>query len=152
VLNALFRLGYRCAYRAALIWWFITRPRTSGAVVAVWSGGRILLVRTSYRAQYTAPGGFVRRSETRAEGAARELHEETGLQVEPSALRSVWEGVLPFEFRQDGVTIFELELPQPVALEPNQRELVWAGWKTRDEALALPLSPHVRDYLTARRI
>ena len=37
MLNALFRLGYRCIYRAALVWWFIRRPRTSGAVVALWT-------------------------------------------------------------------------------------------------------------------
>ena len=150
MLNALIRFGYRCAYRAARVWWFVARPATWGAVVAVWSGDRLLLVRTCYRSLATLPGGFVNGSETRPQAAVRELREEIGLHVDPAALRWAWEGVKPLEYRQDGVTIFELEVPEPIDVVPNQRELVWAAWKTRDEALAMRLSSHLREYLEKR--
>src|SRR5262245_38500630 len=97
------RAGYRLVYRAALVWWFIRRPHTAGSVVAIWSGGRVLLVRTSYRPHYSLPGGFTRSSETPAAGAARELHEELGLRVDPAALKPVWQGIKFFEFRRDSI-------------------------------------------------
>jgi len=35
-------------------------------------------------------------------------------------------------------------------VEPNGRELIWAGWKTPEEALAMEIVPHLRDYLDRR--
>jgi ADP-ribose pyrophosphatase YjhB (NUDIX family) len=152
MLNALFRLGYRSLYRAARAWWFIRRPRTSGAVVALWSGGRVLLLRTSYRPHYSLPGGFVKASETPAQGAARELFEELQIDVRPSELRAAWRGTAQFENREDSISVFEYDLDRTLTLEPNGREVVWIGWRTPAEALDLLLLPHVREYLAARRV
>jgi 8-oxo-dGTP diphosphatase len=148
--NAAVRAGYRFVYRAALVWWFIRRPATAASVVAVWSGDRVLLLRTTYRPHYSFPGGFTKASETAAEGAARELDEEIGLRVEPAALKAAWVGVKAFEHRLDEITIFEVALDEAVTVAANQREIAWVGWRTRDEALSLLLAPHVRDYLQAR--
>jgi 8-oxo-dGTP diphosphatase len=147
VIDALFRLAYRCAYRGARVWWFIRRPSTSGAVVALWSGGRMLLLRTSYRPHYSFPGGFVKASEAPAQGAARELFEELQLEVRPSELRAAWRGTVQFENRRDTIHIFEYDLDRELTLEPNGREVVWIGWKTPADALDLLLLPHMREYL-----
>lgn len=145
--DAVVRTGYRVAYRAALIWWFIRRPTTAASVVAIWSGDRVLLLRTSYRPHYSFPGGFTKASETAAAGAARELYEELGIRVEATTLKPAWSGVKAFEFRQDAITIFEMRLDEPIVAAANQREIAWTGWRTRDQALSLLLAPHVRDYL-----
>jgi len=150
MLNAIARIGYRCLYRAALVWWFLRRPRTASAVVALWHDGRLLLVQTSYRPQYGLPGGFLKTNEAPAQGAARELFEELDLDVPPSTLRAAWRCVKRFEYREETISFFEFDLDRAVSLHANQRELVWAGWKTPAEALAMPLLPHVRDYLLAR--
>ena len=144
------RVAYRAAYLAARVWWFVRRPRTNGAVVALWHDGRLLLVRNSYRRAYALPGGFVKRGETSLAAAARELFEELHLALEPSALRSAWHETLRFEHRQDTVTIWEAVLDAPPPIEVDGLELVWAGWKTPDEALRLPVLPHIRRYLTKR--
>ncbi len=141
------RAGYRCLYWSARLFWFVTRPQTSGGVVAVWSGGRVLLMRSSYRPYYGFPGGFLRRGEAPVNGAARELREELGLTIPAAQLRQAWHGVMTFEHRQDTITIFEASLDAAPDVTPNRREVAWAGWKSPAEALEMNLLPHVRDYL-----
>ena len=54
--------------------------RRLGAVVLIQDGQhRVLLVKPTYRDGHQLPGGAVHQSESIAEGAARELEEETGL-------------------------------------------------------------------------
>lgn len=146
------RAAYRCAYRLALWWWWLRRPRTLGVLVALWSGDCVLLVRTSYRALISLPGGFIRPGEPAAEAAARELREEVGIDFDPARLVPAWQGTVAFEFRRDAITVFHAHVdpaPSPVV---DHREVVWAAWVHRDEALRLSLLPHVRAYLeTGRR-
>jgi 8-oxo-dGTP diphosphatase len=91
--NRFLRFSYRCVFVAARVWWFLRRPRTTGALVAIWSGERLLLVRSSYRSRrYSLPGGFVKRGEAPRDAAQRELAEELGLTIQAPALRLAWEG------------------------------------------------------------
>ena len=55
--------------------------------------GRVLLVRRGiepYKGWWDIPGGFLAPGEHPAEGAAREVREETGLIVEPTELLGIW--------------------------------------------------------------
>jgi ADP-ribose pyrophosphatase YjhB (NUDIX family) len=144
------RVAYRTAYWGARGWWFVRRPRTHGAAVAAWSGGRVLLVKTSYRDRYSLPGGFLRRHERSADAASRELMEEIGVFVPVARLALAWQGTIRFEHHDDTLTIWETDLADPLEVHANRRELVWAGWKTADEAQPLPLQPHLRAYLAER--
>jgi 8-oxo-dGTP diphosphatase len=144
------RFAYRSAYCGARIWWLIRRPQTFGAVVALWSGGRILLVQASYRRCYALPGGFMKRGESAREAASRELAEELQLVIPPDALTLGWHGSRRFESREDTVTLWEIVLDAPPPVRVDGRELVWAGWKTPAEARALRLIPYLHDYLASR--
>jgi ADP-ribose pyrophosphatase YjhB (NUDIX family) len=149
--NALVRLGYRGAYWCARAWWFVRRPQTHGAAVALWSGGRLLLVRTCYRTRYVLPGGFVGRHEDARDAASRELLEEVGVAVSPSDLTLACEHTLFLEHHHDRLTIFETVVSPEPQVEASGRELVWIGWKTAEEAEQLPLlSRHLRAYLAQR--
>ena len=68
----------------------------------------------------------------------RELHEELGLSLPEGALRHAWQGSFPFEYRTDTLDIFEVDVQDPILPEVNHRELVWADWRTPEEARALP--------------
>jgi len=59
---------------------------TAGVVVR--DGDRALVVERAppRDGEWTVPGGFLEHDEAAPEGAARELHEETGLRVDPEAL------------------------------------------------------------------
>ena len=144
------RVFYRAAYLAARIWWFIRRPHTNGSLVALWCDGRLLLVRTSYRQLYSLPGGFMKLGETSLAAAERELQEELGMTL-TGALHLAWHGTMTFEHRVDTATVWETTLDTMPAVRVDGAEVVWAGWKTAEEALALPLLPSIERYLKSRR-
>ncbi|GAA2623080.1 NUDIX hydrolase [Paractinoplanes durhamensis] len=80
--------------------------RRAARVLLVDAAGRTLLLyggdpaRPGERWWFT-PGGGLDAGETPAEGAARELAEETGLRVEPAQLgEPVWHEVTEFSFRR----------------------------------------------------
>ena len=145
------RFAYRASYLALRVWWFLRRPRTYGAVVALWNDGRILLVRTSYRSQYALPGGFLKRGETALQAALRELSEELRIDVSPDDLRIGWHGLTRYEQREDITTSWELVLSTPPRIRLDRREIVWAGWKTPAEARSLLLAAPIRAYLEEKK-
>jgi len=89
MIDRAWRLAFQVGFRAMRFWWRVRRPNHDGALVAVWHGGRVLMVRQSYRQTWTFPGGSVEGGENAREAACRELAEEVGLRVEPHRLRLV---------------------------------------------------------------
>jgi len=151
MVNALIRAVYRVAHWGLRLLWFIRRPETTGALVAVWYHGRVLLVKNSYRPQLTLPGGYIRPREDRRTAAARELHEEVGIQVQPKRLVHAYHGTHLFEHRKDTLDIYELDLDDAPNVRVDDREVVRAEFHTADEALDMKIVPHLDEYL-ARRI
>jgi 8-oxo-dGTP diphosphatase len=149
--DAAARLAYRCAYRAARVWWAWRRPLHQGALAAIWCEGSVLLVKSSYRPRlWGLPGGGLRRGETPALAAARECREEVGLALDPAALTPVYTHQDEWESRPDRVHILELHVAAQPRVAIDHREIVAAEFVPHDEALARRLPPHLRAYLTAR--
>ncbi len=144
------RRGYRLAYLGLRAWWFVRRPATHGACVALWHDGKVLLIHPSYRNCYSLPGGFVRPGEPSEQAARRELREEVGIDLPGGELRLAWSGTLPFESRQDTVDIWEALVEDAPAARIASHELVWAGWVRPAAALGRRLLPHVAIYLAQR--
>jgi 8-oxo-dGTP diphosphatase len=142
-------MTYAVGFRAARLWWRVRRPAHDGALVALWCGGRVLMVRSSYRPVLSFPGGGVERGETPVQAAARELAEEVGLELAPDALTLARESVLDWDFRLDHVRIFECRLDAEPVPRIDRREIVEAAFMRADDALAHALPPFVRDYLEA---
>lgn len=70
----------RLVYGLRRAWLRVRRPITLGVRVLVLDeSGAVLVIRHSYVADWHLPGGGVRRGETTAQAARRELAEETGL-------------------------------------------------------------------------
>lgn len=55
---------------------------TVGAIAVIEDGGRVLLIRQSYRPRWGFPGGLLRRGEVPEAAVCREVWEEVGVRVE----------------------------------------------------------------------
>ena len=151
VVDRAWQLAYAAAYRVLRAWWFVRRPAHRGALVALWHGGEILLLRSSYRTGWSLPGGGIAHGESARDAAIRELREEVGLAVDPTALREAQTVELAWEHRSDHTTIFEIAVAEPPALRLDHREIVAAGFHRPDAIDPNTVAPHVALYLARFR-
>jgi 8-oxo-dGTP pyrophosphatase MutT (NUDIX family) len=106
------------------------RLRRAARVLVVDAAGRVLLLREfdprhPDRQWWITVGGGCEAGESSAQGAARELAEETGLLVEPAQLAGVvWNDVVEFEF--DGVWCRQEQ--EYFAVRVDSWEVSHAGW------------------------
>jgi ADP-ribose pyrophosphatase YjhB (NUDIX family) len=145
-----FQIAYVCAYRMMRTYWMLRHPATHGALVALFNGGEVLLVRNSYVPYYGLPGGYVRRGETATGAALRELLEEVGLSARAEQLELALDETHEWEGKHDHVQIFALDLESRPSVEVDHREVVEASWWPPERALSLRLFPPVRHMLEKR--
>jgi 8-oxo-dGTP diphosphatase len=146
-----FQIAYVCAYRLMRTYWTLRHPKTHGALVALFNGGAVLLVKNSYVPYYSLPGGYVQASETGRDAALRELREEVNVSVAQSELVSLLDEWHDWEGKREHIEIFGVEIGERPVLRIDNREVVAADWLSLDEALKLELFPPLRRVLQARR-
>jgi 8-oxo-dGTP diphosphatase len=145
-LDAAWRIAFRLGFPLARIWWRLRRERHEGALVAVYVGRDLLLVRSSYRVEWNFPGGSVRRGEKPAAAARRELAEEIGLAacclLPAGDACGIWDG------RRDGVHFFELRLDRLPKLQLDNREIIGARLVSPEALSGMPVTGPVAVYLS----
>jgi ADP-ribose pyrophosphatase YjhB (NUDIX family) len=108
----------------------LTPNYTVGAVVLVHdTGGALLLLRQPPGWGWSLPGGLLGRREDPAHGAARELAEETGIEVAPTALVPASPNARVNTSAQQVDIVFTLTVERPdgnLAIDPV--EVLEAGW------------------------
>ncbi|MGH7635681.1 MAG: NUDIX hydrolase [Gemmatimonadaceae bacterium] len=144
VLDRGYQLAYRCAYQLMRTYWHVRKPETHGALIALWNDEQVLLVRNSYVKYYSAPGGYVRKTEASRDAAIRELKEEVRLSVRPEELSLVLDVTHDWEGKRDHVEIFEVDVPSRPAIQIDNREVIAATWMSSEQALSLNLFPPLR--------
>jgi ADP-ribose pyrophosphatase YjhB (NUDIX family) len=151
LLDRAFQLAYIVAYRGMRLYWTLAHPTTSGALVTLWNGGEILLVRNSYVPYYSLPGGYIRRGEAPEHAVVRELAEEVGVTAKASDLELVLDRTHEWEGKSDHVRIFSLDVPVRPEVQVDHREVVEASWWSLERALTLTLFPPLRTVLLDRK-
>lgn len=145
-----FQLAYVCAYRLMRAYWHVRHPTTHGALVAVWHGGDVLLVKNSYVPYYSAPGGYVRANESGRDAALRELREEVGVSVTADRLEPVIDETHDWEGKRDHVEIFAVDLDERPDVAIDHREVVAASWLPPEKAIELDVFPPLRRAIAKR--
>jgi 8-oxo-dGTP diphosphatase len=149
LIDAAWRMALRVGHRLARLWWHLRRPRHEGALVAIYVGQALLLVKSSYRAEWNFPGGSVGPGEVPEAAALRELEEEIGLSSYPlrpaGSATGIWEG------RRDRVHFFELHLEVLPELRLDNREIVAVRVASPEELRDLALTGAVAAYLGGDR-
>jgi ADP-ribose pyrophosphatase YjhB (NUDIX family) len=113
----------------------LTPNYTVGAVTLVHDAdGALLLLRQPPGRGWSLPGGLLNRREDPARGAARELREETGLDVAPSALTPASPNARINPFAQQVDVIFTTTIEGSAAeLTIDPVEVLEAGWFQADQ-------------------
>ncbi|MGU7779136.1 NUDIX domain-containing protein [Burkholderia sp. PU8-34] len=145
LIDAVWRMVLRIGFRLARAWWTLRRPRHEGALVAIYVGRALLLLKSSYRAEWNFPGGSIRPGETPVAAAQREMEEEIGLSSHPlvpaGSACGIWDG------RRDQVYFFELHLDCVPELRLDNREIIAAHLASPEELGGLALTGAVAAYL-----
>ncbi|MXN76927.1 NUDIX domain-containing protein [Burkholderia sp. 4701] len=148
-IDAVWRMALRIGFRLARVWWRVRRPSHEGALVAVYVGRSLLLLKSSYRAEWNFPGGGVGPGESPDAAAQREMEEEIGLSSHPlipaGSVSGIWDG------RQDRVHFFELRLDSMPELRLDHREIVAARLVSPEELSGFALTDAVAAYLGSDR-
>lgn len=152
LIDAVWRMALRLGFRLARVWWRIRRPHHEGALVAIYVGEALLLLKSSYRAEWNFPGGSLRRGEAPGAAAQREMQEEIGLspyQTDPlvpaGSVSGIWDG------RRDRVHFFELHLDRLPVLRLDNREIIAAHLASPEELGGFALTEAVAAYLSGNR-
>ncbi|HEX7683579.1 MAG TPA: NUDIX hydrolase [Trinickia sp.] len=144
-IDAIWRLALRVGFRLARAWWHLRRPNHEGALVAIYVGPELLLVKSSYRAEWGLPGGSIHPGEMPAAAAQRELEEEIGFSSPPliakGSVSGLWDG------RRDRVHFFELRLDHLPELRLDHREIIAARLASPEELKGIELTAAVSAYL-----
>jgi 8-oxo-dGTP diphosphatase len=146
MIDLIHRLGFRCLYLGFRVYTALFRPRIRGTFVFIWVGDRFLAARSSYRRDWSVPGGMVGRKEEWADAARRELDEEVGITLAADGLTFVTE-MSGFRNPNERVQVFEVRMESKPLFTIDNREMAEAGFMTVSEAQKLPLMEGVERYL-----
>lgn len=124
-----------------------------GAIVL--AKGEILLVRRGRepsKGEWSLPGGRVEWSESLTEACAREVREETGVEIDVEGLAGIAERILP---KDDGQVEYHYVIldywatPRSRDIKPAD-DVTEARWARVDELVEMPLTPGLYEFLKDR--
>jgi len=145
-IDYVWRTIYRAGFPLARCWWRLIQSTHEGALVAVYAGPDLLLLRSSYRREWGFPGGGVGPGETPEAAARRELAEETGLIAETLQPAGDHAGI--WDDRRDHVYFFELRLDFVPDLKLDGREITAARFTPAADLSGLALTGPVAAFLS----
>lgn len=150
VIDFFWRLLLYVAYRGQLAYWFVCRPSEESAHVAVWWKGRILTVRNTYRHLTVMPAGGVKRGETPAEAACRELREEVGIALSIEQLHPAGVFISRQQYKEDRAHVFEIDLESEPDIVVDGREVASAEFADPNALPPEPCCEVLQAYLARR--
>jgi 8-oxo-dGTP pyrophosphatase MutT (NUDIX family) len=141
----------RALYGLASAYWFLRRPKTHGAYVAVWVGDTLLCLQNTYRREITVPSGGIRPGEPPLAAAVRELWEEVGISLAPERLSFAGGFTRAHEFKEDTGFFFDIRFPVRPSVRIDEVEVAWADFIRPETIDSAVMSPLLAAYLAVGR-
>lgn len=145
--NLTIRVLLKAAYQIITLTGGILKIKSRGVYIVVWVNDELLVIKNSYRKQYSVPGGGIKKGEIPVAAAVRELREETGVSLTTNELYDDGEFYNPHENKDDTVVFFKAVLDKKPVIKVDEREVIWADFLTVHKAMKLDLLPVVYNYL-----
>ncbi len=147
MLNLIIQWIYIIGYKLGLCFWRVFTPLSTGVYIAVWYKNKVLLIKNSYKNDYTLPSGGIKKGERLRIAAARELFEEVNIKVNPDELKFVGSYSNRYEYKRDTINLFEIRFKSEPAFQVDNREVIWAAFINSADVMRFRLFPTVRTYL-----
>lgn len=150
-MDKIWQLLLPIAYRLAKCYWFVARPTSRGAYVAVWADDKLLVIRNSYKKAFSLPSGGVDAGETFAEAAIRELREEVGIHASEDQLVRIGRFESFEEYKRDVSEVFELHLQTTPTVRIDNREVIYAEFLNQTQVQNLSLVSIAAQWMESRK-
>ena len=145
--NLIIQWIYIIGYKLGLCFWRLFKPLSNGVYIAVWYKNKVLLIKNSYKNDFTLPSGGIKKGERPNIAAARELFEEVNIKVKPDELKFVGAYSNRYEYKRDTINLFEIRFTNEPAFQVDNREVIWAAFIDSADVMSFQLFPTVRTYL-----
>jgi len=145
--NLIIQWIYIIGYKLGLCFWRLFKPLSNGVYIAVWCKNKVLLIKNSYKNDFTLPSGGIKKGERPNIAAARELFEEVNIKVKPDELKFVGAYSNRYEYKRDTINLFEIRFTSEPAFKVDNREVIWAAFIDSADVMRFQLFPTVRTYL-----
>lgn len=145
------RVLVRVAHLLRRVYWRVLKPRTMGSLCMVIDGERVLLVRHTYDAGWRLPGGGVKRTESFADAARREVREETGLRLDDLSLLGLYHSRR--EGKSDNIAVYVATrfAGNPEAASWEIEDVAWAPLGALPPDATPPTRRRAAEYLGGTR-
>lgn len=134
------------------MYWRIIKPVTYGARVLVVHDNQVLLVQPRRSNYWNFPGGGIKKTEDPAQGALRELYEETGIVIDLVDYQ-LGEYCSKAEGKRDTVFIFVASAKSKIIpkLELEIQKAEWFSFDRLPETITKPTQWRIDEYLVGKR-
>ncbi|MEI8224114.1 MAG: NUDIX domain-containing protein [bacterium] len=152
IIETIKNIVYSTALVGVRMYWRIVKPVTFGARVLVVHDQQVLLVQPRKSNYWNLPGGGIKKTENPAQGALRELREETGIMISDADYQ-LGEYCSKAEGKRDTVFIFVATAPNKIIpkLEIEIQKAAWFPLTALPETITKPTKWRIEEYLAGKR-
>ena len=139
---------YIIYYRLHLIYCFLVRPKVRGSYCLIYVNDYLLIIKNSYKADWTVPCGGINRGEEPIEAAVREVKEEVGINLEAQQVNFIKVILNTTEYKKDYIHLFDYRMKSFPRVKIDDREVVDYKWIKVSDAKDFPLFHPIKKFLT----
>ena len=141
------KLIYKIYYKLHLVYCFFFRPNVQGSYCLIYVGDQVLIIKNSYKSDWTIPCGRIDRGESPLEAAIREVKEEVGLILQKEKVKFLKVILNTTEYKKDHIHLYEYRMEVIPEVIIDDREVVDFQWIKVSDVETMPLFFPIKKFL-----